>query len=178
MTNDYRICDQCAVVLVKCKGRALECLIDVADLPLVKALPYTLIANEERRKTLPAVYVVTFSMKTPTRECTTVRLSHVIMRPSKGLFVDHINHDPLDNRRSNLRVVTNSENMQNLQPNTYSNVRWDKRKKRWYVRMAINNKATYFGTSYKTQDEALDVARRVRASLLPFSQEALSTQME
>ena len=31
----------------------------------------------------------------------------------KGLIVDHINHDPLDNRRENLRIVTVHQSMQN-----------------------------------------------------------------
>ena len=36
-----------------------------------------------------------------------------IMQPGEGLVVDHINHDPLDNTRDNLRVCTQGQNMKN-----------------------------------------------------------------
>jgi hypothetical protein len=42
-----------------------------------------------------------------------VRLHRVITNAPKGLVVDHINHDTLDNRRSNLRVCTYSQNLCN-----------------------------------------------------------------
>jgi hypothetical protein len=40
----------------------------------------------------------------------------VVGRPLHGLVVDHINHNPYDNRRSNLRIVTTRENCRNRKP--------------------------------------------------------------
>jgi hypothetical protein len=44
---------------------------------------------------------------------TTVRMHRVINDTIEGLDTDHINHDKLDNRRSNLRSVNRSENIKN-----------------------------------------------------------------
>lgn len=41
------------------------------------------------------------------------RMHRWIMQPPPGLVVDHINHDTLDNRRSNLRIATVSQNTAN-----------------------------------------------------------------
>ncbi len=43
----------------------------------------------------------------------TVSLHRLLMGEPKGMQVDHINGNTLDNRRSNLRVVTASENQKN-----------------------------------------------------------------
>lgn len=42
-----------------------------------------------------------------------IQMHRLIMSPAAGMFVDHINGDTLDNRRSNLRVCTRTENARN-----------------------------------------------------------------
>jgi hypothetical protein len=43
----------------------------------------------------------------------TTALARIIAKPQKGQVVDHINRNPLDNRRCNLRIATHRQNMLN-----------------------------------------------------------------
>lgn len=77
----------------------------------------------------------------------TTRLHRLIANTPEGLFTDHKNHDRLDNRLSNLRVVTQAENMANYRG--AKGYAWDKSKKRWIVRY----KKTFYGR-YDTEEQA------------------------
>ena len=78
--------------------------------------------------------------------------------------IDHINHDPTDNRIINLREVTPSENNRNrtLQSNNkvgHNGVYYDKHNNKYRAHIAINNVSKCLGR-YATLEEAVE-ARRV-----------------
>jgi len=67
-----------------------------------------------------------------------------------GKIIDHINRDSLDNRKENLRVVSNTENSRNhknFSTNTsgYNGVDWMEKIKRWRARITVNYKEVYLG---------------------------------
>lgn len=77
----------------------------------------------------------------------TVRLHRLVANTPEGLFTDHKNHDRLDNRKSNLRVVSHAENMANYKGE--KGYTWDASKSKWMVRY----KGIFYGR-YATEAEA------------------------
>ena len=76
-------------------------------------------------------------------------------------LIDHINLDRKDNRISNLREATQSENMRNSglkKSNTHGvkGVSLDKRDMVWFARARVNSKVIYLGR-FKTKEEAAKV---------------------
>ena len=90
---------------------------------------------------------------------------------------DHINRDRLDNRRANLRTVTDAGNAQNratrFANNTsgYKGVSWDKRVQKWYAHGRLNGRMYALGR-YADIEEAARVAAEWRALHHPYSEEA------
>lgn len=73
-------------------------------------------------------------------------------------FVDHINNNPLDNRRSNLRLATPSQNLGNRVRNKnntsgYKGVTWNKQTHRWKAAIQAQGKARHLGY-FSTPEEA------------------------
>lgn len=75
-----------------------------------------------------------------------------------GWEVDHLNHNPLDNRRANLRVVTPTANKRR-QPSRegsssrFVGVTWDKTRNRWRAQIQLEGVVTNLGR-YATEEEA------------------------
>jgi hypothetical protein len=68
----------------------------------------------------------------------------------KDLLVDHINHDTLDNRKSNLRITNSLGNSRNsLKRRTnlsgYKGVSWSKPTNKWRARIMIEKKEVMIG---------------------------------
>lgn len=85
------------------------------------------------------------------------RLLHrYLLKPSKGLTVDHINRNPLDNRKENLRRCTCRENNLNKRNNTSGcpGVRWHSQGKKWNARITIKGKEKSLGM-FNTFEEAV-----------------------
>ena len=86
------------------------------------------------------------SVKIDASRTVTVRLHREIMNAPKGKLVDHKNGDSLDNRRSNLRLATRSQNMMNRRKtivktsSKYLGVCRLKKKKRWLAQLRCNKK--------------------------------------
>lgn len=62
-----------------------------------------------------------------------IRMQRAIMNPPEGMVVDHIDHNPLNNQKNNLRICTRKQNSQNRSPlkretsSKYIGVKWAKR---------------------------------------------------
>lgn len=79
----------------------------------------------------------------------TVRMHRLIMNTPPGMDTDHINHNKLDNRKSNLRICTRSENLKNKQG--VKGYYYCKKRDRWVVDcIAIEVKWKQF----KSEEEA------------------------
>lgn len=63
------------------------------------------------------------------------------------LHVDHVNRNPLDNRRCNLRPATRSQNLANRTNqgggSHYKGVSWSKRSRKWQARITVQRKLVY-----------------------------------
>jgi hypothetical protein len=74
-------------------------------------------------------------------------------------YIDHINNNPLDNRKSNLRIVTSSQNNMNKISNKnstskYIGVAYYKRKNKWRSYIKVNGKNIFLG-NFKDEIEAV-----------------------
>jgi hypothetical protein len=88
-------------------------------------------------------------------------LHRVIMDCPKGLVVDHINHNTLDNRKENLRICTYTQNKMNSQKhnfNTSSKYKGVYRQKnciRFNAMITVNKKHIYLGGFENEIDAAI-----------------------
>lgn len=92
------------------------------------------------------------------------RVHRLILGGAPGMFIDHANHDGLDNRRQNLRPATRHENAANgkvskLNTSGVSGVNWAKRERKWRARIVTHQKEIHLGY-FRTKTQAIE-ARKV-----------------
>lgn len=93
------------------------------------------------------------------------RIHRLIMGVTdKNIVVDHINHNGLDNRKSNLRICTSGQNTCNCltsknNKSGHKGVYWSKERKKWCAQISINNKTKGLGR-YDTIEEAIEACEK------------------
>lgn len=98
------------------------------------------------------------------------------LTPGDGLEADHINRDKLDNRRNNLRSVTQEQNKQNTSSqrgasSKFRGVSWiNRQKKPWQAQVYYQGRLVGLG-HYALEEDAANVAEAFRLRYLPFSYE-------
>ncbi len=93
-----------------------------------------------------------------------VYLHRFVMNAEKGQFVDHINGNPYDVRKDNLRFCTSAQNGQNrglpsLNTSGHKGVCWDVSKQKWHVQIASEGKCAY-AKRFDTFEEAVEAHER------------------
>jgi hypothetical protein len=88
----------------------------------------------------------------------TIRMHQLIMNPPRGMVVDHIDGNGLNNRRSNLRICTRLENTRNRRRNPstatgFKGVWRDKKTGKYWAQIQLSRRPTRLG-SFATAVEA------------------------
>jgi len=94
-----------------------------------------------------------------TGEPTKLSMHQLILNVLPGFEIDHINHDGLDNRKHNLRIVTCQQNQFNQKrhrrnSSRFKGVSWHSRWRRWQARVQFNHKRYHLGYFDNEQDAA------------------------
>jgi hypothetical protein len=82
-----------------------------------------------------------------------------IMGKRKGFIIDHINRNSLDNRKSNLRFITLSQNQHNKSKSKsktsskFKGVHWDSSRKLWKAAIVFQGRNIFIGR-FKTEKDA------------------------
>ncbi|NLF02336.1 MAG: hypothetical protein GX601_15300 [Anaerolineales bacterium] len=136
--------------------RGYVTLVDDADYPTVSRWKWQYVGNS---------YAGRFVITDGKSKC--VYLHRFLLDAPPDQRVDHINGDPLDNRRENLRLVTARQNVQNSRCAHHSlsgqkGVAWYRRKERWHVRITVDGERLHLGYYRDLETAALlyDAAAR------------------
>lgn len=102
-------------------------------------------------------------------------MHRVIVDAPDGLQVDHVNGDRLDNRRANLRLVTQAQNSQNHGArggaSLFRGVYWHSQRQRWMAQVKMAGKRHYLGL-FDSEQAAARAAADFRRAHMPYANPA------
>lgn len=131
-------------------------------------------ALKDFRWCLSKGYVVRAVWHSGRQQAVLIQLHREILglSPGDGWEADHENGNPLDNRRSNLRVATHAQNLQNRKSgygsSSFRGVSWHKRKMKWAAGVKVDGKRHNLGL-FDDEEEAARVAADARRKLMPYT---------
>jgi hypothetical protein len=88
-----------------------------------------------------------------------LHMHQIILEVPKGMVVDHINNDGMDNRSANLRAATKAQNSRNRKKlsrpcsSKYKGVWWHKNSRKWQAEVVFEKKKIHLGT-FKNEIDA------------------------
>ena len=110
-------------------------------------------------------YYTYYVYSTKTKHCQKQMLLHrFIMGNPRGMIVDHIDGNTMDNRKSNLRICTFQENCRNRKMSRrnssgYLGVTWVEKEHKWMAYIHLNLGKTFKNLGYYTDLEEAHQAR-------------------
>lgn len=85
-------------------------------------------------------------------------MHRLLLNIKKGIFIDHIDNNKLNNQRSNLRKCTHSQNCMNTYfpkgKSKYKGVAFLKKRNKWVAQITANGKYKYLGEFIVEEDAA------------------------
>ena len=147
--NDYKINYKTKVATFNLYNqrniKIAEFVIDLDDIELVKYHKWRLSHN----------HVITGQPAKKTQR----NVAHIILdfnTKKSNMVCDHIDGNPLNNKRSNLRLITQSDNVKNQAINCkntsgYKGVCFDRKRNKWASEIRCGKKRVHFKRSYKKE---------------------------
>ena len=101
-----------------------------------------------------------------------IYMHRFIMKPEKVMVIDHLDSNPLNNQKNNLRICTHAENMRNSKINTnnksgYKGVSFQENRNNYRASIKFNNKTINIGNYI----DPIDAARAYNEAALKYHKE-------
>lgn len=157
-------------IVIIFRGQEFLCYLDKEDLPTIGK--YTWFARQSGH----SLYIQT-SIYGESGRRTSLQIHRLLMGvKDRRQYIDHINRNTLDNRKSNLRILTPAESAQNKNKymnstSQYRGVSWHEPNKKWVVKGGKNGKIIHLGY-FNDEHEAGLVAARWRKEHLPYAEDS------
>lgn len=169
--NSFKVLEDYAIIFVNKKDKILEVKVDKEDLYKILMVGRWHATQNKYWKNA-GYYMCNRPHKKP---C--IKMHRFIMNCPRDKVVDHINHDTLDNRKQNLRIITQFENNQNQQNNksgitgVFQRNRKNPKYNYWVGKISKNGKT--YKKEFKTKELAIEYRNKMFKKLYGKEQKCL-----